>query len=338
MAGSQVGAGKRPSESMLASASVDSTPRVGIVLSSFRGATEHDGSHLAGLSDPRPVDSDLTLPQIEAMLRKAMELGSRGRRGGLPPVAPDEWVVLKVRIAPLLSTDSLWVQALLRTMVDAKRGKRFTIAAAAPVPPNYRDLITDFSARYSNLRFSYVNLLEDGYLQSAAPRRTFAARNPEAVYALSRTLRECDRLITFSPLATSKLTGVSLSVSNYWDFAPAEVYGAKREKLRDLGDPVDVLTDLYLHHPPDYAILAGSVHRDEAGEVRHNIAIAGTNALAVDTVGAAVMGFTPARLPLLDKLEARGFGVANPDVIWTRGNEIDEARRSFRRPAPWDQS
>jgi hypothetical protein len=42
-------------ERFIASATADRTPRVGIVLSSFRGSTEHDGTPLKGLPAPRPV-------------------------------------------------------------------------------------------------------------------------------------------------------------------------------------------------------------------------------------------------------------------------------------------
>jgi hypothetical protein len=129
---------------------------------------------------------------------------------------------------------------------------------------------------------------------------------------------------------------VALTVANYRALAPVSVYGPKLEGLFALGDPADVLIDLYLHHPADYAILGGPAHRDAAGEVRHNIVIAGANAVSVDTIGAAVMGFDPLKLPLLDLLEKRGFGVADPDAIWTRGNEVEEAHRPFRKPAAWE--
>ena len=66
--------------------------------------------------------------------------------------------------------------------------------------------------------------------------------------------------------------------------------------------------------------------------------IAGTKAAAVDAVAAAVMGFDPARLPFLALAEKRGFGGRDIDATWTRGNEIEEARRPFRKPARWAQA
>ena len=182
-------------------------------------------------------------------------------------------------------------------------------------------------------RIEYVDLSKDAWLRPPAPRRTFARSNPQGVYALAKTVLECDRLISIAPLATSPVTGIAAAVANYWAAAPRAVYGPNREKLLALGDAVDVLTDLYLHHPADFAVAGGAMHRDEKGAVRHNIVIAGANAVPVDTIAAAVMGYQADKLPWLDRREARGFGVAHPDSSWTRGNELEEAKRAFAKPA-----
>jgi hypothetical protein len=49
------------------------------------------------------------------------------------------------------------------------------------------------------------------------------------------------------------------------------------------------------------------------------------------------MGFDPKTLPYLQKLERRGFGLADIDAIWTRGNEVEQARRVFRKPSGWEK-
>lgn len=325
----------RPKESMLASATMDRTPHVGIVLSSFRGGEEHDGTPIKGLTDPRPVDADLTDAQMDALLRKAVQVS--GRRGGLGRSAgPEDWVVVKIVLTPEISTDVRLVRSLLGFLAEGKRGRRFTIATDAPADAANSELVASLASRYKDRRFEYVDLSTAPYLQVPAVRRTFAKNNPDGVYAIPKVIRECDQILTVTPMQTSPVTGVALSVSSYWSMAPTSVYGPQREKLMALGDPVDVLTDLYLHHPADYAIVGGSKHRDAAGNiVHHNIVIAGRGALPVDAVGAAVMGFDPAKLPLLDKLELRGFGVRDTDSIWTHGNEIDEARATFEKPANW---
>jgi hypothetical protein len=309
-------------ESMLASASIDRTPRVGIVLSSFKGGEEHDGTPLAGLSSPRPVDAELTDSELDALLRKAIELSRRGRRRGgefpIDGVGPEDWVV--VRITP--ATDVRLVRSLLGILIAARQGKRFTIADDGPAPAGYDGMLKSLAASHRGLRFEYVNLDSAPYLTAPAVRRTFAARNPDGVYAIPKVIRECDTIIAVAPLDV----GIA---PTYMAIAPRAAYGGGREKLLALGDKADVLCDLYLHHPPAYAILGGP------SQVRHNLVIAGRNAVSVDAVGAAVMGLDVKKIALLDKLEARGFGVADPDSIWTRGNEIEEARRPFPKPAAW---
>lgn len=325
---------------MLASATIDAVPRVGIVLSSLREAQEHDGTKLAGLSDPCPPDTALTPIRTAAMLRKAIEFSARTVRPLSPRPASgrrrtqssDEWVVILIALTPQLSTDVNLVSALLDEYATQGRGKRFTVASGTAPTAAWSGMLRSIAERHKQLRFDYVDLSRDAWLQVPAPRRTYAAKNPDGLYAIAKTIRECDRLISVAPLATDPRTGVALTVSNYWSITPAEVYGAAREKLFALGDPVDLLTDLYLHQPASFAIAGGSQHRDEQSSIRHNIVVAGANAVAVDAVAAAVMGFNAAKLPLLDKLEARGFGVADPNAIWTRGNEIEEARRAFHKP------
>jgi len=52
------------------------------VLSSFAGSSDHDGTLIKGLADPQPVTQDLTDAQIDAVVRKALDLDS-SRGGGL---------------------------------------------------------------------------------------------------------------------------------------------------------------------------------------------------------------------------------------------------------------
>jgi len=38
---------------------------------------------------------------------------------------------------------------------------------------------------------------------------------------------------------------------------------------------------------------------------------------------------------VLPMAERRGFGSRDVDAIWVRGNDIEQARRPFRKPAGW---
>jgi hypothetical protein len=131
----------------IAGATEDAAPRVGIVLSSFTGSEDHDGTKIHGLADPSPVNAELSAIQIDAMLRKAISLGTT-RRGGLTAiVGPEDWVLIKPRIETCYEpgpggdsvgahhryirgsiTDLRVVHSLIEFLAEHKCGARFTIA------------------------------------------------------------------------------------------------------------------------------------------------------------------------------------------------------------------
>lgn len=341
------GKSRQVEESMLASATVAQTPRVGIVLSSFAGGQEHDGTPLKGLAHPQAVDQPLAAARLAAMLDKALSLGTEVRGGLERMVAPEDWVVVKVRVGgeqPGGITDPRLVRSLVEWLVARRCGKRFSIAESLPAGISWAQPAKDFEGvtyaevaaglkrKYPRVRVELVNLAEDAYLEVPANTRTYAKGNPEGVYAIARTIRECDKLISVAPLAVDEEFGVGACLANYRGIA----------RRAQVGEAEDVLTDLYLHHPADYAIAGGSWALEGEGgkavSIRHNLLVAGRNAVSVDAVAAAVMGFDERALELLDRLERRGFGVRDTDAIWTRGNEIEEARRDFVKPARWRKS
>jgi uncharacterized protein (DUF362 family) len=318
-----------------AGATVDATPRVGIVLSSFTGSEDHDGTKIQGLADPAPVGADLSAGQIDAMLRKAISLGT-SRRGGLATiVAPDEWVVIKPRIQtdPYLRgsvTDLRVVRSLIEFLVEHKCGARFTIAEGPDGGQpravdgwstewggefgglSYDKMIRELARKYPKIAFDRVDLNFDEAIE-------LPLRGKALAYFIPKTIQQCDRVISVAPLATSEQTGVSLSVANYRGIAP----GAHLK----LGQPDEVLVDLFSYHPADYAIVGGAWGIEGGGQsVHHNVLVAGTNAVSVDAAGAAIMGFEPTRVAHLALAQHRGFGSADLGTIWIRGNEIEQAR------------
>ena len=365
---------KKPrEEAVTAAATRAATPRVSIVASNFRGSEEHDGTKIPGLTDPRPMDAELTAAQIEAMVCKALDLGSPVQGGIASIISPDDWVVIKTNIAschglgpeahdggahqPYLAgsvADLRVVNSLLQYLVEHKCGARITIAEGSaewlPVERSksavdgwtstwggafgglsYRGMVDDFARRYSGIRFEIVDLNFDQSVDLPVPGKS------SRQYTIPKTIQQCDRLISVAPLKTHSLMGVSLSMQNYFGIAPGAKYGFPKDALFKLGPPDDVLLDLFSYHPADYAIAGGCWGIEggapEARSVHHNVIVAGASALSVDAVAAGVMGFSPASLPYLNLAEKRGFGVADPDVIWIRGNDIDEARRAFKKPS-----
>ena len=369
---------KQDQDVATAGATVDTTARVGIVLSSFTGSEDHDGTKIQGLADPLPVDAELSASQIDAMLRQAISLGTT-RRGGLTAiVAADDWVVVKPRIDTCYGlgprylrgsvTDLRVVRSLIEFLVEHKCGARFTIAegpdewqprerSKAAVDGwttewggefgglSYDKMIREFSRKYPKIAFDRVDLNFDEAIALPLHGKALARNNPEGAYFVPKTIQQCDRIISVAPLATGQQTGVSLSVANYWGIAPGARYGFPKTGLLKLGHPDEVVVDLFSYHPADYAIVGGAWGLEGGGPsdagaraVHHNLLVAGNNAVSVDAVGAAIMGFEPTGVLHLALAERHGFGDADLGPIWMRGNEIEQARRPFRKPADWKPS
>jgi uncharacterized protein (DUF362 family) len=323
----------KKAETAVARASMDTTPRVGLVLSDFKGAEDHDGTKIPGLSDPQPQTTDLTDVQFEAMVRQAIEIGGK-RRGNLSSaVGVEDWVLVKPGLAssgaPRESgADPRIARYVIEYLAERKRGLRFTILGNS-----YREMATALGRKYGSIQFEALDPETVERAELPVSGKISARSNKSGTYRIPKIVQECDRLITIAPLRTHPLTGVSLGIGNYWDFAPAE-------HLLEVGAPEEVLIDLFSYHPADYTVLGGSwgVEGDGPADLRavhHNLIIAGANAAAVDAVGAAVMGFDPVKIPYLVLADKRGYGGYETELIWTRGNDIEQARRAFRKPARW---
>ena len=347
---------QRKDEGFVASATRDNTPRVGIVLSSFRGGADHDGTPIAGLAQPAPAASELTAAQVDAMVVRALEVGvtARGPMTGL--FAPDDWIVIKTSmpVYPGLAggqwtrgaaADLYVVRAVAAYLARNRCGARITIAEGAdrwkpaaqgggPVDGwnstwegafsglTYAGMVAELGRQYRTVRFDCVDLNFDDPVPAPAPRRQ------ERSYFVPKTIRSCDKLIAVAPLRTDPRLGVALSLAGYLGAAPGSKYGFPKRFEVPLEEAV---ADLYSFHPADYAVLGGSWGTEGGGaSVHHNVIVAGGNAVAVDAAGAAIMGFDPAAIPHLRLAVRSGYGTADVDAIWTRGNTIEEARRPFR--------
>jgi hypothetical protein len=371
---------KKQDDTIIATATQDTTPRVGIVLSSFKEGEDHDGAKVPGLKDPRPPGADLTPEQLDAMVRKAIDLAALRAQEFSAVVDPEDWVVIKTHIptcygldaagaaAPYIPgsvTDPRIVRSVISYLAERKRGLRFTVVegsahwlpaerSKAPVDGwstdwggafgglSYRKMIDELAARFPGMRFEIADLNFADSIDLPVPGKALARNNPAGVYTIPKVINQCDRLISIAPLKTDAAAGVSLSVKNYLGIAPGAKYGFPKDALLKLGSPDEVMIDLFSYRPADLAMVGGcwGIEGDGpegpgAAGVHHNLVIAGMKAVCVDAVAATIMGFDPKRLPFLALGEKKGFGDSDTDVIWTRGNDIEEARRNFKKPSRW---
>lgn len=263
---------------------------------------------VTSLGEGLPLDAELSAAQLAAMLRRALEL--------LPPPRRP-WTILKPNIVTHPAPAGAVTDPLLVRELAAVIGGRITVAEGAggwkPAP---EDGWSDYAG---------FELLDLNYAETLQWRR----------YTLPRAVRECDSLVTLSPLKTNKGTGVSLALKNQFGIAPGTVYGWPKFGLHALGPLEETIADFYEFRPPDYAVLGGAwgVEGEADCPVRHNVIVAGANAVAVDVVAARIMGFDPEELAFLRAARARGLW---PDTIEICGDRLDAAVRPFRRSAQWE--
>jgi hypothetical protein len=365
-------------DAAIATATQDTTPRAGIVLSSFKEGEEHDGTKIKGLDNPLPPGTDLTSAQLDTMVRKAIELGATREGEFSTVVGEEDWVVIKTHIPSCHGltpetkdggahqryvagsvTDPRIVRTMISYLAEKKRGLRFTVVegssqwlpadkSKSPVDGwstewggafdglSYRKMIDECTKRFPGIRFEIADLNFADSMELPVPGKATARNNPGGAYTVAKIIQQCDRFITIAPLKTDPAMGVSLSVANYLGIAPGSKYGFPKDALMKLGSPDEIVTDLFSYHPADFAIVGGCWGIEGDGEsVHHNLAIAGTKAHCVDAVAASIMGFKPADLPFLVMGDLKGYGIYEVDAIWTRGNDVDQAKREFKKPAVW---
>ncbi len=78
-------------------------------------------------------------------------------------------------------------------------------------------------------------------------------------------------------------------------------------------------------------IIAGEGHETSGNPVEMNLVIAGTDPVAVDAVGAAVMGIPPTDVKHLLLAEKKGLGTCNLEEITVLGEPIEKVKRKFHR-------
>jgi uncharacterized protein (DUF362 family) len=78
-------------------------------------------------------------------------------------------------------------------------------------------------------------------------------------------------------------------------------------------------------------VIAGEGHETSGNPVEMNIVIAGRDPVAVDAVGATVMGIPPSEVKHLLLAEEKGLGTSDLNQIEILGEPIERVRKKFKR-------
>jgi uncharacterized protein (DUF362 family) len=142
---------------------------------------------------------------------------------------------------------------------------------------------------------------------------------------IARTALE-STIVSVPKLKPHRLTGVTLSLKN--------MMGAMTPKATMHGHLSQNIVDLASVIKPSIAvidgIIAGQGHETSGNPVEMNLVLAGTDPVAVDTVGAAVMDIPPESVKHLRLAEESGLGTCHLDRIYVVGEPVEKVKKKFR--------
>ena len=158
---------------------------------------------------------------------------------------------------------------------------------------------------------------------------------------------ECDVLISVPVLKTHIYTGVSLGMKNLKGTLPdaqKKIFHrvGTRKKTEEEFELDRCIADMMTVHHPDFTVIDGIVGQEGfvpgtgvcGTPVNMNTIIAGSDFVAVDAVGAYIMGWDPLQVNHIRYSHEMGLGEAHVGSIPTRGEHPDTVRREFRPAIP----
>jgi len=166
-----------------------------------------------------------------------------------------------------------------------------------------------------------VDLNKDDFIQVNPPKPFSLKRVKIAKTALESTI------VSVPKLKLHRIAGVSLSLKN--------MMGAMTPKGSMHSNLNSNIADLASIIKPSIAVIDGIIggegHESSGNPVQMNLVIAGLDPVAVDTVGAAVMGIPPKDVKHLLLAEKKGLGTCDLNQIKIVGEPIERVRKNFRR-------
>ena len=134
-------------------------------------------------------------------------------------------------------------------------------------------------------------------------------------------------IVNVPKLKLHRMAGVTLSLKNLMGVVKpkGQIHRHLSEKIADLASVVRPRLSVV------DGIVGGEGHETAGRPVEMNLVIAGLDPVAVDTVGAAVMGFDPMKAEHIPLAAEKGLGICDMDRIRIIGERIEDVKKDFGR-------
>jgi len=167
-----------------------------------------------------------------------------------------------------------------------------------------------------------VDLNKDEFIEVRPPHPLALKKVKVAKTALASTI------ISVPKLKPHRIATITLSLKNMMGALASKGTMHRGNLSKKVADLASVLR-------PSVSvvdgIIAGEGHETSGNPVEMNLVIAGTDPVAVDAVGAAVMGIKPTDVKHLVFAEKKGLGTCNLEEITILGEPIKKVERKFQR-------
>ncbi|MBT4099739.1 MAG: DUF362 domain-containing protein [Gemmatimonadetes bacterium] len=313
------------------------------------------------LTTPADRTDSLTTSQIEAMVRRAVQLS-----GGLAQVVPDtaRLVVLKPNVGARpntvgVVTDARVVRAVALIVHEQAPNARIYIGAGSgswispdlvgTVPVSLHFTIDENHRRHMYDGFAAAGLRRverelqergidiecfdlnfDRAIFSRVPGGGMAASK----YAIAASILDADAWIDI-PVAKTHGAKITAAMKNMYGLLPGHIYGWNKGRGTDVMEGIphtpsivdESFVDLMLITEPDF-VVTDLIRGSEGGAFndtyrRSNIIVAARDPIAADLVTARLMGFNPDDLEFAELAARRGHGPGQYSNVDVRGALVE---------------
>jgi uncharacterized protein (DUF362 family) len=320
-------------------------------------------SDYAGLASPVARSANLTYEQVEAMVRKAIEL-----QGGLQGVVKKgDKVMLKVNLVGQNSpsgqgenTDVRVVKAAIKIISEFCNGDvRFQVAegtarsnddpkATGSVWANsgYTDLLTDTYLSGIQIELLNINQTYADMVQVDLGAKSVNGKQGSK-YFVHKAILDADVYIAV-PVHKIHDTGMTNALKLQIGIAPGCIYGYNKMKGSTYSDPLyhgvthrrwqsEAIVDLSTIADIDFVItdalmcLQSKKSYDGSNQLRMNTIVAGKDPVAVDHVCTKLFDMNPDDIDHITLAEKVGLGTNDPEKIILKGATIESTKKPAKK-------
>jgi len=221
-----------------------------------------------------------------------------------------------------ITTDSRVIEGLVKFLREHKI-KKIIVGEGSGFADTFQAFkVAGVDAVAERWGVKLVDLNKDEFVEVSPPDPLSLKKVRVAKTALESTI------ISVPKLKPHRIATVTLSLKNMMGALASKGSMHKGKLSQNIADLASILR-------PNISVVDGIIasegHETSGNPVEMNLVIAGTDPVAVDAVGAAVMGIPPTDVKHILLAEKKGLGTCNLEEITVLGEPIEKVKRKFHR-------